>query len=203
MHTLYPSMHSISSKHPMYKLQFAGSISFTMDVHLMANLKSLSMELFESLLILTFFGGLALSFSQRKSTSWVILFNRERNSSDRNGACLLKVVMRSNWHEHCSVQPKAALIVTNFWWLDCHATSPSLVSSPCQLYINSCPCPPIGWIIPCRSLETFICKFVPEVLGYVSEMVCAQAKGFCCLYTLKGGRWRRQAINKWTAEAPW
>ena len=111
--------------------------------------------------------------------------------------------MRPDRHEHGSVLQQPPLSASTFCYRNHRSPGPHSVTSPSELYIDCSPCSPVRGVISCGSLESFIGKFVAEVICDVPEIVCLETKCFCRFNTGKCCRGGREAVDEWTAETPW
>lgn len=82
------------------------------------------------------------------------------------------------------------------------AHPPLSVAPPCQLYVDGRPSSPIRRVVPRCSVEPLVRKSVPEMLGYVLEVVRFEAESLSWLGALECGGGRREAIDEWAADAP-
>ena len=116
-----------------------------------------------------------------------------------------KMVMGLDWHEHGSILHESTLSTSIFMGDHRnHRTSgPQPVTTPCKLYIYSCPCSPIRRIVSRRSFKSFIGKFVSEVVCDVLKIFRVKAEGLSWFDADECGRRGRKPVSKRPAEAPW
>ena len=120
----------------------------------------------------------------------------------RSSNSLFKMIMWSEWHEHCSILQKPTFSASIFHHSYHWTPHPFSVSTPSKLYVNSSPCSPVGRVKSCCSLQSLIREFVAEVIGYVLQMVCFQGKCFCWFNANKCSGWSWKSLQKWATKTP-